>query len=71
MFNVVTRIQQQFTFSVEFNSMGWLVHFGGSLQVLISSLTQLLINCELDFMEIVHLAELSAWWTVKGLRAQS
>jgi hypothetical protein len=56
-FDVVARVHQQLTLSVEFNGLGWFVDFVGTLEVLLGSLRKLRSGSVDDFVQVVHLTE--------------
>ena len=57
--DVVAREQKQFSLSVEFKSLRWLVHLVSSLQILVCTLGQLSLVCVNNLMQVVHLSERS------------
>ena len=55
--HVVAAPQKQFSFTVEFQCLRWLVHLICSFQVLSRSLGQLSLSCIHYLVQVVHLTE--------------
>ena len=55
--DVVARVQKQFSLSVEFHRLGWLVHSVCPFQILLSTLSQFRLSCVNHFVQVVDLTE--------------
>jgi hypothetical protein len=58
---VIARPEEELSLTVELESLRWLVYFIGSLQILSRSLGQLCLGRVNNLMEVVNLAEGTAW----------
>ena len=59
MLDVVARVEQQLTLSVEFNCLRWLVDTIGALKVFLGTLGQLSLRRVHNLVQIVNLTELA------------
>lgn len=57
--HIVTGEEKQFSFSVELNGLGGLVHLVCTLQILVGTLGQLRLGGVHNFVQVVHLTEVT------------
>lgn len=63
--DVVAGVDQEFTITVEFKGLRWLVHLICAFQILGRTLSELSLCCPYDLVQILNLAEASLWLCYK------
>ena len=59
MFNVVTRVKEHFSLSVELKCVTWLIHFLSALKILLGTLRKFSLGCVNNLVQIVNLSEVT------------
>ena len=65
MLDIVARVEQQFTLTIEGQSVARLVDLVGSFEVLLGTLSQFSLGSPDDFVQVVDLTETALWLLIQ------